>query len=815
MARRSWRTPASAGTDDLQPHSDPYFSQRAARRHWNYINGSYAAINEIQTASLRHFGGGNEVQVVTFGSGYAPSYTVRAAPLTINAAPNGASELGNTVTINTTGNAYLVVGETVTVSGVGVAGYNGTFTVTAVGNSYNRNSFQYTNPISGLPTSGGGTVVPPVYGATESGNTVTITLTAPHTITVGTMVTVANVSVSGYNGTYAVTAVPSPYSFQYTDPTSGLANSGTVATVTTGTAASVTYNSPFQVGIGGNDSAVIGGPGLLLNATNIQTAINAIPGFAGTVTVSSAATTGFTVTYGGLSAGLDVPNLTIDNLVCGGCFASVQETNHGGAYDSFKVNWNGTDSGLITNNTNYSAAAISTAFQGVSEVQTVALTNYTVDGNSYTLTYNGNNSIPITRGGNNTTTGIAAAIQGGNEVQTIAFTNFNAANAGNSYQVQIGGNLSTVLGNGGTAISNTNVAAAINAISGFAGTVSVSGASNTAGPVITFAGASANTDIPPVSIVFGACATAGTPCTATNRETAKGTTGIAGWIPGTTVSIGTVTDTGYTVTFNALGDVNSLSVTNGTGTPAVTGIVTETTKGVLGLLPLGGTASVTGFGGSTFTNSGFQVTFGGTMAALKAPYMFSLTNMSAGASGFVGETQQGGPVQNMGSQVVDTGDHAPVVTTAAGYTIPLRTPFALTGSATDSDPGDVITYMWEQNDRGASAGTALVNNVKTNGPLFREFGTALQQPPYDGSLYNSPGENHTTTDPTRVFPDMAQILINNTNAVTGACPAVTTQPIPPAVVELFLRVPAHLRLCRDLPRQQRQPGSPGLPAHRP
>jgi hypothetical protein len=58
-----------------------------------------------------------------------------------------------------------------------------------------------------------------------------------------------------------------------------------------------------------------------------------------------------------------------------------------------------------------------------------------------------------------------------------------------------------------------------------------------------------------------------------------------------------------------------------------------------------------------------------------------------------------------------------------------------------------------------------------NGPLFRQFGTALQMPPYDPTQYESAGENVVTTDPTRVFPDLAQILANNTSAVTGACPA--------------------------------------------
>ena len=60
------------------------------------------------------------------------------------------------------------------------------------------------------------------------------------------------------------------------------------------------------------------------------------------------------------------------------------------------------------------------------------------------------------------------------------------------------------------------------------------------------------------------------------------------------------------------------------------------------------------------------------------------------------------------------------MTAPAQYTIPLRTPFALTGSATDAD-GDPLVTSWEQNDRGAAAGTALMSNTKTNGPLFAMF----------------------------------------------------------------------------------------------
>lgn len=538
-------------TDDLQAHSDPYFSQRSQLEIATYTTSSQSAINEVQTASLRHFGGGNEVQVVTFGPGYAPAATVQPLSLAINAAPSatsrgGAEESGNTVTI-ATGNAHtLQVGDTVAVSGVSVAGYNGTWTVTAVPTS---RSFQYTNPATGLAPSGGGTVTLAVPGATETGTTVTISTAAAHGRSVGDVVVIASVGVSGYNGTFAITAVPSPRTFQYTAASSGLANSGG------GTA---TFYAPFQVRIGGNDSAVIGGSGLAYTAANIQSAINAISGFAGTVTVSNATATGFTATYGGASAGLDVPNLAIVNLSCGGCFASVEETNHGGAYDSFKVNYNGNVSALITNNGNYTTAGIKTAIEA-----------------------------------------------------------------------------------------------------------------------------------------------------------------ITGW-------------------------------------------------------PSGGTVTVANFGGGGAPSSnGFQVTFGGTLASTNVPVLLALQDFSAGASGWVGETDKGGAVDNKGGIITPTGNAIPVVTAPASYTIPLRTPFVLTGSATDSD-GDTLLYRWEQNDRGATAGSSLLNNTKTDGPLFSVFAKSAVLS--DPLIYNPPGHNQLTTNPVRVFPDLQQIIDNNTNADTGACP---TGPIAP------------------------------------
>ncbi|HET7856268.1 MAG TPA: M12 family metallo-peptidase, partial [Gaiellaceae bacterium] len=530
-------------TDDEQPHSDGYFSQRSQQEINNYVSSNQAPINEVHTVSLRHFGGGNEVQAVTFGPGYSRVNGISPLQVNINAPPSatsrgGASETGTTVTIATSATHALQVGDSVTVAGVAEAGYNGTFTVTAVPTT---RSFQYTNAVTGLPVSGGGTATPGTPGASCSAGTATIRTTAVHTRTAGDVVTISGVGVGGYNGTFTVTNVPSNRTFQYALDCTGLTNSG---------GGSATYFSPFKVRIGGNDSVLIGGTGLPYNDANLTSAINAIPGFAGTVTVTGAAAPGFTVTYGGASAGVDVPNIQIVALACGGCFASVEETNHGGTVDSFKLNYAGNVSGLITFGVNYTPADIQAAL-----------------------------------------------------------------------------------------------------------------------------------------------------------------------IP---------------------------------------------------LLPAGGTATVAGFGGGTFNNTGFNVTYGGTLANTNLPVLLQTQEFTSGASGFTGETDKGGAVDNQGT-ITPTGNHAPVLTVPGPATIPLRTPFALTASATDED-GDTLYYTWEQNDIGASA-VSLLNNTKTTGPLFAMFPKSAPVSDEDTLLYNSPNENLVTTSPTRVFPDLQQILDNNTNSDTGACAA--------------------------------------------
>ncbi|HET7897879.1 MAG TPA: fibronectin type III domain-containing protein, partial [Flavisolibacter sp.] len=87
---------------------------------------------------------------------------------------------------------------------------------------------------------------------------------------------------------------------------------------------------------------------------------------------------------------------------------------------------------------------------------------------------------------------------------------------------------------------------------------------------------------------------------------------------------------------------------------------------------------------------------------------------------------------------ITANNSAPVVAAVNNYTIPVSTPFALTGSATDVN-GDALTYCWEQNDNSTTSGSSSVASpTKTTGPNWLSF---------------SP-----TSSPTRTFPKLSTIL---------------------------------------------------------
>ncbi|SEM57993.1 Por secretion system C-terminal sorting domain-containing protein [Chitinophaga rupis] len=83
----------------------------------------------------------------------------------------------------------------------------------------------------------------------------------------------------------------------------------------------------------------------------------------------------------------------------------------------------------------------------------------------------------------------------------------------------------------------------------------------------------------------------------------------------------------------------------------------------------------------------------------------------------------------------------PVVNAGGNFAIPISTPFALTGSATDANAGDVLTYCWEQNNSASSSQTgsaSVASATKASGPNWISF--------------------TPTTSPTRYFPKMSTIL---------------------------------------------------------
>jgi len=99
------------------------------------------------------------------------------------------------------------------------------------------------------------------------------------------------------------------------------------------------------------------------------------------------------------------------------------------------------------------------------------------------------------------------------------------------------------------------------------------------------------------------------------------------------------------------------------------------------------------------------------------------------------------------ASISNTGNAIPTVNAGVNYTIPVNTPFILSGSGSDSD-GDALTYSWEQFDLGPQV---TPNDPTTSGPLFRSF------PP--------------TSSPSRTFPQISDIL-NNVNTKGEILPTI-------------------------------------------
>jgi len=99
--------------------------------------------------------------------------------------------------------------------------------------------------------------------------------------------------------------------------------------------------------------------------------------------------------------------------------------------------------------------------------------------------------------------------------------------------------------------------------------------------------------------------------------------------------------------------------------------------------------------------------------------------------------------------ITNTGNGEPTATVpAGGFTIPVNTPFILTGSGTDPD-NDPLTYCWEEWDLGPAGHP---NTPSGNAPIFRSFD------PVDV--------------PYRMFPKLSDLL-NNTQTIGEILPSYT------------------------------------------
>jgi len=105
---------------------------------------------------------------------------------------------------------------------------------------------------------------------------------------------------------------------------------------------------------------------------------------------------------------------------------------------------------------------------------------------------------------------------------------------------------------------------------------------------------------------------------------------------------------------------------------------------------------------------------------------------------------------NSCAQITSTGNTPPTVTVpAGGFSIPISTPFQLTGSASDVENPNSLTYCWEEFDTGPAGSP---NAPSGNAPIFRSF---------------SP-----VTTPTRIFPKLSDV-INNTQTFGEILPTYT------------------------------------------
>jgi hypothetical protein len=94
----------------------------------------------------------------------------------------------------------------------------------------------------------------------------------------------------------------------------------------------------------------------------------------------------------------------------------------------------------------------------------------------------------------------------------------------------------------------------------------------------------------------------------------------------------------------------------------------------------------------------------------------------------------------------ETGNTPPEVSAESGFSIPIETPFVLTGSATDAETPEALTFTWEEMDLGPASAPPGRPTWNEQPPFFRSF--------------------EPTEDSTRTFP-LYNRLLGGLNPIIG------------------------------------------------
>ncbi|CAN5519655.1 N/A [soil metagenome] len=101
------------------------------------------------------------------------------------------------------------------------------------------------------------------------------------------------------------------------------------------------------------------------------------------------------------------------------------------------------------------------------------------------------------------------------------------------------------------------------------------------------------------------------------------------------------------------------------------------------------------------------------------------------------------------------GNAAPFIYAGPDRTIPKGTPFMLTGTATDANPEDAMSYIWEQIDIYQKTSYPVPRATSLSGPIFRTY--------------------NYVNEPVRYFPDLAYILDGSMGGEWELLPSVGRQ----------------------------------------